>query len=164
MTIQEKLIARFGNPMESPKVFEVENCTIWDTALEFPWVSEDITVFGQTFRRIKCHKMIVEPLRIVFKRLYELGLHEEIKTFDGCFQPRYIRGQEKKGILSIHSWALAVDFNASQNPLGLNREECIARGLKPFSKEFVQVWRDAGWKCGEDFDDLMHFEWTINLF
>lgn len=106
------------------------------------------------------NKYILEPLRKVFTDLCNKGLLHEIKTFGGCWIVRDVRGHA--GLLSIHAFGLACDFNTDQNPLGWSREKCIASGLTPFTEEFVQVWRDNGWKAGADFQrfDLMHFEYT----
>lgn len=92
--------------------------------------------------------------------LYELhnqGLLAEIKTWDGCFNIR-----KKRGInaLSLHAFGLAVDINAAHNPLGLTREQAIARGLRPFSQRFIEVSRQF-MECGADWvnrPDGMHFQ------
>jgi hypothetical protein len=92
--------------------------------------------------------------------LYELhsqGLLSEIKTWDGCFNIR-----KKRGInaLSLHAFGLAVDINAAHNPLGLTREQAIAKGLRPFSPRFIEVSRKF-MECGADWvnrKDGMHFQ------
>ncbi len=144
MTTQENLIIKYGNPFLSKTEFEAKWTTVWNCQNEFP---------SLPFKRIYCHKHLVPCLQKVFKALQEKNLLREIETFDGCFLPRYIRGYESKKILSIHTWALAVDFNAAKNPLG---------GAVTFSDEFLQVWRDNGFRCGADFSRLdgMHFEKT----
>ncbi len=144
MTDQEKLIAKYGNPFEHKSEFEAKWMTVWNCQNEFP---------SLPFHRIYCHKNLVPELQKVFKALLEKNLLKEIKTFDGCFLPRYIRGYEAKKILSIHTWGCAVDFNAAENPLG---------GPVKFTELFLQVWRDLGWGVGKDFKriDAMHFEKT----
>lgn len=142
MSDQSILIKKYGNPMEKLAGFESKWMTIFNCQNEFP---------SLPFKRIYCHKNLVNELRTVFKALQDKNLLKEIETFDGCFMVRYIRGYEAQKIMSIHSWGLAVDLNAATNGLG-----------KPvtFSSEFLQVWRDLGWNCGADFKRLdgMHFE------
>lgn len=106
---------------------------------------------GKPIHRIFCNKDIHSPLTKVFQDLIWTGLHTEIKAFDGCFNVRWIRG--RPGAESMHSWAIALDFNAHLMPLGVSSK---------WSKEFVEIWLDAGWKWGGDFKrlDCMHFEWT----
>jgi len=151
MTTQQKLINKFGNPRDAS--FEAKNLTVWNIPVEY----------GTPFKKIYCNKALIEPLNRTFKQLKEKDLLKEIKTFDGCFIVRDIRGVP--GVLSVHSWAMAVDFNAAHNPLGLTRAQAIQRGLIPFTEAFVDVWRKNGWTCGIDFSrgDGMHFEYVKPL-
>lgn len=83
-------------------------------------------------------------------------LHE-IKTFDGCFNIRPIRGARA---WSLHSWAVAVDFNAKDNPFGVSSEEAQKRGLTPFTEAFIKCWEETGWDAGArwGYADGMHFQ------
>lgn len=130
--------------------------TVYDCGIEFPELP---------FKKMYVNKDLVLPLKLAFSKLKENNLLHEIKSFGGCWNVRYIRGYEKQGILSIHSWGMAVDFNVSDNPLGMTYDDAIKAGLKPFSKEFQQVWRECGWVAGIDFKrgDGMHFEYTKDL-
>jgi len=88
----------------------------------------------------------------VLEELVQTGLIHELKTYDGCWNVR-----KKRGInaYSIHSWGLALDFNALLNPLG---------GPCHFSQAFLEVWRRHGWVCGADWSgrkDAMHFQYTL---
>lgn len=108
---------------------------------------------------------MIDPLIRVFKNLIARGYVGELKTWDGCWNFRPIRGYEKKyealmaagkeelaiKYLSIHSWAGAVDVNAGENGLG----------KKPkLSKGFVKCWTDAGFEWGGNWSrpDGMHFQ------
>ena len=107
---------------------------------------------GKPVYRIFCNTDIHEPLTQVFDELLRSHLIHELKTFDGCFNVRWVRGVE--GVASMHSWAIALDFNAFSNALG--------QRVPGFSSDFLQIWRGAGWTVGADFHrpDPMHFEWT----
>jgi hypothetical protein len=102
------------------------------------------------FSRIYCNKDLVPYINNTFITLIEKGLFKELKTFDGCWNVRPIRGS-KTGKWSTHSFGVALDLNAKENPLN---------GPINFSPEFLQVWRDTGWTCGADFKrkDGMHFQ------
>lgn len=147
MTEREKIVLKYGDPFVNQSEFERRHMTLFLCQTLFP---------SLPFRRIYCNKDIVEPLKRVFTRLQSIGKLSEIKTFDGCFLVRYIRGYETQKIPSLHSYGIAVDFNAAENGLG-----------KPvkFSPEFLQAWRDEGWVCGADFKRLdgMHFQYTKHL-
>jgi len=151
MTQRDLLNARFGNPVLNLARFEAMNMKVWNCDDEFPELP---------FPRIYLNVYILPYLRETFRLLKDSGLLGEIKTFDGCLNVRYIRGSTTQ--MSIHSWGLALDLNASDNPLNMSREQCIEKGLKPFTEAFIRIWRDTGWVCGADFGrkDLMHFQRT----
>jgi len=88
------------------------------------------------------------PLAQAFKNLISTGHVNELKTWDGCFQIRNIRGRTSP---SLHSWGVAVDVNAAWNALG----------KKPtMSPGFVKCFTDAGFNWGGVWKrpDGMHFE------
>lgn len=108
-------------------------------------------------KRIYLNKDMIRPLATALERAAQSGVIREIITFDGCFNIRNIRGSQA---MSLHSWAVALDFNAAQNPLGMTREQCHKAGLRPFSETFIQCFEDAGFDSGWRFarPDGMHFQ------
>lgn len=156
-TTQQKLIQKYGDPTIERKTFEILNLQLWDIPLYYN------TMIPALPNRLYCHKDLINPLAIVFEQLCSSGLYREIRTFDGCFNVRLIRGSKKA--LSIHSWALAIDLNAADNPLNYSKEKARSEGLKPFSDAFDEVFRSNGFTCGIDFNrkDGMHFEYTKPL-
>lgn len=154
MTQQEKLIAKYGNPMLDTRVFEARSMTLWVPSV---WISTHIPAIPN---KIYCNKDLVKPLESTLLELISLGLAKEIKTWDGCYNVRMVRGS--KTVMSIHSFGLAVDLNASHNPLGLSKRECKERGLTPFTDAFDMVWYGHGWTLGIDFKraDGMHREYV----
>lgn len=107
----------------------------------------------QPVERIFCNKDIHEPLLAVMDNLITSGCHKELKTFDGCYNVRYVRGSDQ--VFSFHSWGLAIDLNAKDNPLG-----AVQHG---WSDAFIRCWADIGWVWGGDFRtrrDPMHFQWV----
>ena len=156
--MSSKAEKRYGNIMESPQklqAFQRQNMGMLD-------FSDYSKVNKRLPNKIYCNKIIMEDLCKVFNDLVRTKLINEIISYDGCFNPRYIRGLEHKKILSNHAFGTALDFNATQNPLGKSREECVAMGLKPFSPGFIQIWGEYNFLSGEKFrrKDLMHFEYT----
>lgn len=115
-------------------------------------------------KKIYCHPLLIPVLTNAFNNLIIRGFVDELKTWDGCWNFRPIRGYEKiysqwmdineeKAIkyLSIHSWACAIDLNAATNQLG----------KKPtLSKGFVKCFTDAGFEWGGSWSrpDGMHFQ------
>ncbi|WP_229728889.1 M15 family metallopeptidase [Hymenobacter glacieicola] len=111
---------------------------------------------GQPVTRIWMNKDAVTPFEAVMRELVDTGRIKEIKTYDGCYNPRLMRGLNAP---SVHSWALAFDFNAKQNPLG---KAPYQAGM--FTREFVAIWKKHGFRAGADFGagraDSMHYEYV----
>lgn len=145
MLTSAQCIAKYGEPSPKSKWL-----TLWD-------VPADLEI-GLIPKRIYCNKDLIAPLRKAFRNLIDTGKVAEIKTFDGCFNIRKKRGLSS---WSLHSFGVALDFNAFANPLGLTVEQIKAKGLTPFSEKFLQCFRDAGMDCGGDWmtrPDRMHFQ------
>lgn len=146
--------AKLGDP--SKKKFK-DTLIIWDVPAELE--------IGFIPKRVYCHPLLIPRLEQAFKNLIQRGYANELKSWDGCWNLRPIRGYEKKyealmaagkieqaiRYLSIHSWALAIDLNAAENGLG----------KKPkLSKGFVKCFTDAGFEWGGNWSrqDGMHFQ------
>jgi hypothetical protein len=99
-------------------------------------------------KKVYCNKDLVKPLTQAFTNLIERKLVGELKTWDGCFNIRKIRGGQS---MSLHSWGLAIDVNAAWNGLGKEPQ---------LSPAFVKCFTDAGFDWGGTFKrkDGMHFE------
>lgn len=100
------------------------------------------------------HELMQTELPLVFDTLIQRGLIGELTHFDGCWNVRPMSGGRA---LSVHSWGLALDFNAAQNPYG---------GRVSFSDEMIIAWASCGWESGAVWHtkDGMHFQipWTKN--
>jgi hypothetical protein len=124
--------------------------TLWD-------VPENLET-GLIPNRIYCNRDLILPASKAFQNIIERDCLHEIVTYDGCFNIRKMRGLDN---WSLHSWGIALDFNAFANPLGWTEARIRAKGLTPFSQKFLQCWRDAGFECGADWTkrpDGMHFQ------
>jgi len=153
---QAECIAKYGNPLASKTAslkFQQKFMMLW----KYPTIiREKIPQLGESIYINKDFKPVYEKFLL---ELINRGLHDEITENDQCFMPRYMRGSTTE--ISKHTWAIGVDLNASQNPIFNTREQCIAKGLKPFTEEFIQCGRDCGLIMGADFagrPDLMHIE------
>lgn len=106
---------------------------------------------GKPTTHIYCNRDIINPLDNAIKDIIAKGLISELKTFDGCFSIRDVRGE--KGKPSCHSYGLAIDINAATNRLGTPGD---------LSPELVKCFTDAGFDWGGNFKrkDPMHFSWA----
>ena len=101
--------------------------------------------------RIYGNYILEDPLRRAFGLVVVRGLSQELQTFDGCFNIRRMKGGAG---YSMHSWGLAVDFNAGSNPFG---------EAPSFSPEFVRCFAESGFEWGglwtpDKYRDGMHFQ------
>ena len=99
------------------------------------------------------HRLLLDALTECLKQ----GVLQEIREFGGCFNIRKMRGGDS---MSTHSWAIAVDWNPSDNVMGYSYAQLKRKRAEPFSDKFLQCWRDTGWECGGDwsYPDRMHFQ------
>lgn len=154
MTIQEKFIQIYGNPVTDHITFERKFMTVFF----YPeTVQKNIPVLGKS---IYCNINFTDIYTKFLLLLIERNLHNEIKTNDECYNVRNIRGTVNT--ISIHSFGMAVDLNAKDNPIGMDRETAVKEGLTPFTSEFIQTSLDTGLIAGYNFGrkDGMHFENT----
>lgn len=98
--------------------------------------------------RIYLNRDLHEPLIAVFNGLVNLGLEHLIQTWDGCFNIRKTRGRQS---MSLHSWGLAIDINATGNGLGQH---------PTMHRDLVKAFEDAGFEWGGRWSrpDGMHFQ------
>lgn len=144
MTEQEA-IAKYGPIVDGKWIDESKWMVLLDIQdLELPWVN----VAGVKPPHIYCNKDFGPLLHAALVNTIERDLEHELETYDGCFMIRAVRGEPLSA--SFHSWGIAIDINAKENPLG---------GPVHFSEEFLQCFRDAGLTCGAEFHrtDGMHF-------
>lgn len=107
---------------------------------------------GKPTTKIYCNKDLVDPLNKLFDTVIQRKLTKELHTFDGCFNIRDVRGVP--GQLSWHSYGLAIDINAKDNPLG---------GQSTLNVALVNCFLDVGFVWGGEFSrkDPMHFQYAV---
>ena len=98
--------------------------------------------------RIYGNYVLEDPLRKAFGLVVNRELAGELHSYDGSFNIRRSKGG---GIMSMHSWGLAVDFNAAENPYG---------GRTQFSDNFIKCFAECGFESGSLWttSDSMHFQ------
>ncbi len=146
MVTNQQFLEKFGRPGKQLE----DNLVMWDVPAELE--------IGAIPKRIYCNKAMIAPLTAAFKNLIERGFVGELKTWDGCYNFRAIRGYEDQWkmtgnvkYLSVHSWACAIDVNAAWNQLG--KQPTLSAG-------FVSCFTDAGFDWGGYWKRLdgMHFQ------
>ena len=134
MMTHKDCLLKYGDPKNE------NNMVLWDVPAHLET--------GVIPRKIYCNKDLILPLEKAFSHIIDRGLIRELKTWDGCFNPRNKRGSATP---SLHSWGIAVDINAGWN--GWNKKPTMSAGL-------VACFKDAGFDWGGDWSkpDGMHFQ------
>lgn len=150
----EELKARYGLPwvsQEEKERFERHWMCLWsfrDFQLRtgVTWPHNSIP-----FDRIYCNRDILPVLDKTFVYLIKLNLIGEIHSFDGCWNVRMKRRNLNEP--SVHSFGIALDFNANLMPFG--SKECL------WSDKFLQAMDACDWILGAEFPikDFQHFQW-----
>jgi hypothetical protein len=136
MSAQQEIIQKYGMPGTA---YFNKWCVTWPIKEDFSWFPANRIFINKDFR---------EKLYLAFKELENKGLQKEIKTFDGCYVERNVRGSSS---ISLHSWGMAIDLNASFEKLGQN--------ITHFSKDFINVMTKYTFWGGnfKSRPDPMHF-------
>lgn len=150
MVSSKDCLKRYGLPYDDSATTTVNESTIFERRWMILWdVPADINLAIPVIpNKIYCNKDLVAPLEKALRNIIDRGLTGEMKTWDGCFNIRLKRGLSS---LSLHSWAIAIDINASWNGLGKT---------PTMSKELVACFVDAGFDWGGYWTRLdgMHFQ------
>lgn len=95
--------------------------------------------------RTSCHTKVKESLERVLvkvKDTYGLDTIRELRLdrFGGCYNKRRVRGGTK---WSMHSWAIALDFDHTRNKLDWGRDRAVF--AKPEYIPWWEIWEEEGW-------------------
>jgi hypothetical protein len=151
---RQELESRYGKIIRSDSGRLVwPNETHWMRTIAIPKCAHHIvnSASGKPWQTVYINADAMRPLIDVIELLHVRDLLKEIKTFDGCFSVRYVRGRE--GIPSLHCYGIAIDLNAEEMPLG---------SPSKWSEKFIRTWKEKGWQCGKDFAtriDAQHFQY-----
>ena len=149
---QHECAALFGNP--STPGWGVKHIA----RVEPPWklMMGDIPIHS-----IKVNSVAAPSLTAIIGEIWDKCGHDQkqiakvgMDVFSGDWAIRQARGLR---MVSMHAYALAVDFNAPKNPLGWSEP----RTLFKHDSLPVVVFKAHGWTWGGDWTgrrDAMHFQ------
>lgn len=143
MSAQQQLLSLYGPP---DKAYLNKHCVNWAVQGHFPWFPAKSFLVNVDFM----HKLI-----IAFLAMEKAGIHTEIKTYDGCYNDRSVRG---KDTTSLHAWAAALDLNAADNPMTMSPDPKLRHGT--WSPLFIQIMIGSGIYFGGNWKsraDPMHW-------
>lgn len=145
---QALIKARFGEFAYRP-VPGGDGLIVQDPAWEAAHVvTAEVPILGS----VRCHRNVIAQLRGALEELQARGLGHLIDpaTYAGCHHPRFIATGTG---LSRHSWGIAVDLNAEDNPTGQGSGQ---------DRRLVDTFRRWGFTWGGFWlvPDPMHLEWV----
>lgn len=115
---------------------------------------------GKTILSFSCHAKVHDSLKRVLTKVVEHYGIEEIKRlkldyWGGCYNERPIRGGTR---WSMHSWAIAIDYDPERNRLDWGRDR--ATFARPEYDKWWEFWEEEGWvSLGRDRNyDWMHVQ------
>ena len=149
--LQRDCIAFYGNPAQSGWLHDN---TVY---VQCPWT---LFVGAQPTNHILIHKRCAESLARVLANVWDaVGKNAaQIKVlhfdkYDGSYNFRPMRGS---AAMSMHSFACAIDWDASDNPFHSTRH------LFTDATILVQKFKEEGWIWGGDWtpgsQDAMHVQ------
>ena len=100
---------------------------------------------------IGCHRLMFKQLRGALNEIQARGLGGKIRSYDGCYVPRFIERNPNNSI-SLHTWGIAIDINAFENGLHQQSRQ---------DPRVVQIFKKWGFTWGGDWTspkDPMHFQ------
>lgn len=106
--------------------------------------------------KMQFHRLAAAQLTALWLEWEKQGLLDEVLTFDGAYNPRFIRGSTTT--LSNHAFGTAFDINARFNPL---KARPALKGQPGSVRDLVQIANQFGFYWGGHFrsrPDGMHFE------
>jgi hypothetical protein len=115
------------------------------------WVRDSIrTEVVPVMGRVTCHRLMLPQLRGALQEVQDAGLAGTLKTYSGCYVPRFIE-RDPTGSISLHTWGIAIDMDAATNSRGI-------RGT--MDSRVVEIFKRWGFAWGGDwaYTDPMHFE------
>ena len=110
--------------------------------------------------KIQFHRKAAGQLQALFAAWEAAGVSARILSFEGAYDPRFVRGKAAEKALSNHAFGTAFDINAQWNGLG---SEPAARGAQGCVYDLVPIANAHGFYWGGHFSkrrDGMHFEFA----
>ena len=114
-------------------------------------------VFGKkSSGKMRFHRAAAQQLKDMWAAWEEAGVIDRVLTYEGSYNPRFIRGSRSK--LSNHAFGSAFDINSQWNRLGTVP---TAAGREGSVRELVDIANEHGFAWGGHYKgraDGMHFE------
>ena len=109
--------------------------------------------------KLAVHKGIAPLVITGIKKCVAIGYTFDKVADDWGYANRYIRGAEARKVLSNHAWGLALDLNATKNPMTSD-----GKRHTDMPATVVAIWTSLGFQWGGNYTgsrkDTMHYEFA----
>lgn len=136
------------------------HCNVPMKRLELPFRMKIAWDLGKEITGFMIHEKAHDSAARVFDKVWKhygpAGIREiGVDLFGGCYSCRKMKGGSA---WSMHSWAIAIDFDPLRNQLKWGHQQ--ARLAKPDAAKFWEFWEEEGWlSLGRARDyDWMHVQ------
>lgn len=109
---------------------------------------------------VQIHRLAAVAFTALWVTWEVAGYLNQVLSFDGTFEPRFVRGSAAKQTLSNHAFGVAFDINVEWNAFGA---EPASRGMKGCLYDLVPIANQHGFFWGGHYKtrrDGMHFEFV----
>lgn len=132
----------------APTPYNAEGVTITNDFKAQNIVTREFPIIGLA----SIHRLAAPSLEKALREIKAKGWAHKIRSFEGGFYPRYVRGSTTN--LSSHSYGTSIDVNAGTNPQG--------GASTPDQDDIAPIFERNGWYWGKrfSFTDPMHFEFV----
>ena len=120
--------------------------------LDPTWIGDHISSTSvPLLGRVTCHEAILPQLRGAMQELRDAGLRRLIRSYHGCFVPKFVT-RDPTALISHHTWGVAFDVNLVGNYYGQKPHQ---------DKRLRTTLQEWGFLWGGDFvvPDGNHFEY-----
>ena len=113
--------------------------------IELPYPHKLAWNTTRTINSYYCHKKVKDSLGRILKKVVDNYGMDDIRKlrldlWGGCYNERQIRGGSK---WSMHSWAIAIDYDPARNKLKWGRDR--ATFARPEYDKWWELWEAEGW-------------------
>ena len=156
-------VVRYGAIVNNQWKNEPQWMMIYKTPM---WFSQQVinSATGNPCDRIYLNKDLAPILTKALQLVHERNLCSELKTFDGCYNIRDIRG--KGGTLSAHSYGIAIDLKSYKRDYWKwSSKEDGKKRICEYPKELIEAFEKNNFVWGGRWGhfDILHFEYRPEI-
>lgn len=120
---------------------------------ELPFSIPSIEFPDEPIKHLMCHKILIQSFRLIFKEIYNRGLHTAIDSLGKCYE---YNPSLKKELLPLHCWGIAIDIRFTDQTKESNR-------LK--KRQILEIFSEKGFRqdprCFYCHENIVHLQYSF---